>query len=153
MIFSYLLNMQSHPSWVCGLKLQKEWGWLSMPSSHPSWVCGLKPLWWWSRFYSRTSHPSWVCGLKLPLHNFLFLRFRHTLRGCVDWNLLTIIHVIGVVKSHPSWVCGLKHFVTDFFSTFHCHTLRGCVDWNPSNEWSAIALRVTPFVGVWIETP
>ena len=21
MIFSYLLNMQSHPSWVCGLKL------------------------------------------------------------------------------------------------------------------------------------
>ena len=23
MIFSYLLNMQSHPSWVCGLKLDK----------------------------------------------------------------------------------------------------------------------------------
>ena len=22
MIFSYLLNMQSHPSWVCGLKLK-----------------------------------------------------------------------------------------------------------------------------------
>ena len=22
MIFSYLLNMQSHPSWVCGLKLE-----------------------------------------------------------------------------------------------------------------------------------
>ena len=22
MIFSYLLNMQSHPSWVCGLKQQ-----------------------------------------------------------------------------------------------------------------------------------
>ena len=22
MIFSYLLNMQSHPSWVCGLKLR-----------------------------------------------------------------------------------------------------------------------------------
>ena len=32
MIFSYLLNMQSHPSWVCGLKLDElgflyvEWG-------------------------------------------------------------------------------------------------------------------------------
>ncbi len=26
MIFSYLLNMQSHPSWVCGLKLVTlEW--------------------------------------------------------------------------------------------------------------------------------
>ena len=24
MIFSYLLNMQSHPSWVCGLKLDFE---------------------------------------------------------------------------------------------------------------------------------
>ena len=42
MIFSYLLNMQSHPSWVCGLKL------LGYPKdnqpymSHPSWVCGLK---------------------------------------------------------------------------------------------------------------
>ena len=25
MIFSYLLNMQSHPSWVCGLKLMLIW--------------------------------------------------------------------------------------------------------------------------------
>ena len=24
MIFSYLLNMQSHPSWVCGLKQYNE---------------------------------------------------------------------------------------------------------------------------------
>ena len=24
MIFSYLLNMQSHPSWVCGLKLDED---------------------------------------------------------------------------------------------------------------------------------
>ena len=24
MIFSYLLNMQSHPSWVCGLKQHQE---------------------------------------------------------------------------------------------------------------------------------
>ena len=24
MIFSYLLNMQSHPSWVCGLKRIKD---------------------------------------------------------------------------------------------------------------------------------
>ena len=42
MIFSYLLNMQSHPSWVCGLKLDylclRQWA----EVSHPSWVCGLK---------------------------------------------------------------------------------------------------------------
>ena len=42
MIFSYLLNMQSHPSWVCGLKpaAQSVCSWLGV--SHPSWVCGLK---------------------------------------------------------------------------------------------------------------
>ena len=42
MIFSYLLNMQSHPSWVCGLKpypaSRQNAAWVS----HPSWVCGLK---------------------------------------------------------------------------------------------------------------
>ena len=44
MIFSYLLNMQSHPSWVCGLKLLH------------------KDI----EYHHRQSHPSWVCGLKLP---------------------------------------------------------------------------------------
>ena len=44
MIFSYLLNMQSHPSWVCGLKLQLQvFSLLGFNLSHPSWVCGLKP--------------------------------------------------------------------------------------------------------------
>ena len=42
MIFSYLLNMQSHPSWVCGLKLISIHSELVGHLSHPSWVCGLK---------------------------------------------------------------------------------------------------------------
>ena len=42
MIFSYLLNMQSHPSWVCGLKLINYHYMKSIEMSHPSWVCGLK---------------------------------------------------------------------------------------------------------------
>ena len=42
MIFSYLLNMQSHPSWVCGLKLVLMASLLVAGMSHPSWVCGLK---------------------------------------------------------------------------------------------------------------
>ena len=42
MIFSYLLNMQSHPSWVCGLKLLVKVLLLVALLSHPSWVCGLK---------------------------------------------------------------------------------------------------------------
>ncbi len=42
MIFSYLLNMQSHPSWVCGLKHPLRPVYRSGHRSHPSWVCGLK---------------------------------------------------------------------------------------------------------------
>ena len=42
MIFSYLLNMQSHPSWVCGLKPLSLARQLQGLESHPSWVCGLK---------------------------------------------------------------------------------------------------------------
>ena len=42
MIFSYLQNMQSHPSWVCGLKHLIALSLLYRKVSHPSWVCGLK---------------------------------------------------------------------------------------------------------------
>lgn len=42
MIFSYLLNMQSHPSWVCGLKPVLFWIQEVEFLSHPSWVCGMK---------------------------------------------------------------------------------------------------------------
>ena len=42
MIFSYLQNMQSHPSWVCGLKLLGGYSAKKTSVSHPSWVCGLK---------------------------------------------------------------------------------------------------------------
>lgn len=42
MIFSYLLNMQSHPSWVCGLKPKNDVGIVVEVMSHPSWVCGMK---------------------------------------------------------------------------------------------------------------
>lgn len=42
MIFSYLLNMQSHPSWVCGLKPVIVHTTKTKTMSHPSWVCGMK---------------------------------------------------------------------------------------------------------------
>ena len=62
MIFSYLLNMQSHPSWVCGLKLL----FILMGNN------------------GMGSHPSWVCGLKLDQEISLIIFASHTLRGCVD---------------------------------------------------------------------
>ena len=63
LIYNMLLDIESHPAWVCGLKHCKS-------------------------FYIRTnrwSHPAWVCGLKLfPCHFHNGTRRGHTLRGCVD---------------------------------------------------------------------
>ena len=43
LIYNMLLDIESHPAWVCGLKL--SWpGINKLPDlSHPAWVCGLKP--------------------------------------------------------------------------------------------------------------
>ena len=42
LIFSHLLNMQSHPTWVRGLKLLVDVIYLCDETSHPTWVRGLK---------------------------------------------------------------------------------------------------------------
>ena len=42
LIYNMLLDIESHPAWVCGLK-QKCWTkWKRRKRSHPAWVCGLK---------------------------------------------------------------------------------------------------------------
>ena len=84
MIFSYLLNMQSHPSWVCGLKLIGVDEMKTLEESHPSWVCGLKHNAKITIFLRIKSHPSWVCGLKPVKCKKPRPLYRHTLRGCVD---------------------------------------------------------------------
>ena len=125
-----LVLITSHPSWVCGLKLKYICWKMGIKLSHPSWVCGLKP----ARLF----------GLPLP--------WRHTLRGCVDWNRQRWSARGHRHKSHPSWVCGLK--LLERLRTQHapCHTLRGCVDWNLKGLDIGDNNGVTPFVGVWIET-
>ena len=45
------INSMSHPSWVCGLKLQSGGRTQSRDLSHPSWVCGLKLNWYISTFF------------------------------------------------------------------------------------------------------
>ena len=62
LIYNMLLDIESHPAWVCGLKPQPSCPVLSQTLSHPAWVCGLKP----------TGRPN---GRNEP---------GHTLRGCVD---------------------------------------------------------------------
>ena len=63
LIYNMLLDIESHPAWVCGLKqaqaTQKK---LNKVKSHPAWVCGLKHI-------AKVQHIRDIC---------------HTLRGCVD---------------------------------------------------------------------
>ena len=76
------------------------------------------------------SHPAWVCGLKLWMNFYLVNFHSHTLRGCVDWNPRMSCSRV-CCRSHPAWVCGLKH--------------------EEGTGYGEIE-RVTPCVGVWIET-
>mgnify|MGYP006981461662 CR=1 FL=1 len=169
--------MQSHPSWVCGLKHSCAKGSTIGGKSHPSWVCGLKlteadtiesvddvtpfvGVWietsgrTWRLNGNTKSHPSWVCGLKQKKTDCK----RHNLTSHPSW-------VCGLkqtwtkrqrkqLTSHPSWVCGLKPRAWKY--------LRPGQNVTPfvgvwiETIWLMIALMlitVTPFVGVWIETP
>ena len=54
------------------------------------------------------SHPVWVCGLKLYVKKKDGTSQRHTLYGCVDWNI----------------------WPNDAGLQIASHTLYGCVDWN-----------------------
>ena len=42
LIYNMLLDIESHPTWVCGLKLRIAVPYTGMIMSHPTWVCGLK---------------------------------------------------------------------------------------------------------------
>ena len=42
LIYNMLLDIESHPAWVCGLKQAFYYGRKKIKMSHPAWVCGLK---------------------------------------------------------------------------------------------------------------
>ena len=44
LIYNMLLDIESHPTWVCGLKHCLYMNTCCSHKSHPTWVCGLKPL-------------------------------------------------------------------------------------------------------------
>ena len=77
--------IMSHPSWVCGLKLEIERNPYSLKQVTPFvgvWIETISEL---SLTLSLPkSHPSWVCGLKLMGANTIDGYLCHTLRGCVD---------------------------------------------------------------------
>ena len=80
---------------------------------------------------NHSSHPAWVCGLKLGTVYHPSAPHRHTLRGCVDWNLwLTCLYCRGnrhTLRGCVDWNLQLPTMPR----RETCHTLRGCVDWNP----------------------
>ena len=84
LIYNMLLDIESHPAWVCGLKLFGHLLPFCLKGSHPAWVCGLKLSMAPIVIPSLESHPAWVCGLKHTLQPILSQHFCHTLRGCVD---------------------------------------------------------------------
>ena len=123
-------RFQSHPVWVCGLKLKVvagggyNWG-------HTLYGC---VDWnWKSRKASRlrTGHTLYGCvDWNRSIAEPLIRGRRHTLYGCVDWNWRSTSVLL------PHW----------------CHTLYGCVDWNWFKLWRKLLQQVTPCMGVWIET-
>ena len=42
LIYNMLLDIESHPAWVCGLKQNGGNVLITAAGSHPAWVCGLK---------------------------------------------------------------------------------------------------------------
>ncbi len=64
LIYNMLLDIESHPAWVCGLKHVQDLLRHNNFWSHPAWVCGLKQKWSYNNNLIGWSHPAWVCGLK-----------------------------------------------------------------------------------------
>ena len=121
--------------------------------SHPAWVCGLKPWWYGTSLGREKSHPAWVCGLKLK--SAKSLRKVDYVTPCVGvWietpNTLGLWMIVPVTPCVGVWI-ETSHTARRSFAT-NCHTLRGCVDWNKGKNMASQPGGVTPCVGVWIET-
>ena len=130
---------QSHPAWVCGLKLMD----LTNPYIEDT-VTPCVGVWIETKsctFASdiNESHPAWVCGLKLYIGCIANCPVSHTLRGCVDWNYLLGCNTNSFQWSHPAWVCGLKHRIASKRGGRFRHTLRGCI-WIEAlfTRWSSL---------------
>jgi len=80
-----LLDIESHPTWVCGLKLNGSWEVSGTTKlSHPTWVCGLKQAMMLLRLISSVTPyvGVWIETCTFPLVREIVIS--HTLRGCVD---------------------------------------------------------------------
>ena len=69
LIYNMLLDIESHPAWVCGLKQERytDWNILAVTPCVGVWI---ETIFVPQVDASNWSHPAWVCGLK---HNYLRL--------------------------------------------------------------------------------
>ena len=77
-------SVESHPTWVRGLKLVTHPYDVLLGLSHPTWVRGLKPAMIARIIAIVVSHPTWVRGLKRPRWLIVLTLICRTPRGCVD---------------------------------------------------------------------
>ena len=83
LIYNMLLDIESHPAWVCGLKPSglRLPGVFSVTPCVGVWIETYKTF---SEYRFLASHPAWVCGLKRGTIIRIQITESHTLRGCVD---------------------------------------------------------------------
>ena len=134
LIYNMLLDIESHPAWVCGLKPK-----FSIHSNNSTshtlrgcvdWNFGIMIL---VRIFAVT--PCVGVWIETYYGRIMFiLKKGHTLRGCVDWNSV-IWHRFFWIRSHTlrgcvDWNCSTNWEGGEVRS----HTLRGCVDWNKESN-------------------
>ena len=129
LIYNMLLDIESHPAWVCGLK-RLRYELCRTRCGHTLRGCVDWNIRLYNSFAGSPSHTLRGCvDWNFNLVQKWSAIIGHTLRGCVDWNYTTIVYE-PFTQSHPAWVCGLKLYPLLSFRPKHRHTLRGCVDWN-----------------------
>ena len=85
LIYNMLLDIESHPAWVCGLKRPCSTQSLFWQLSHPAWVCGLKQNILAQMHPTQSVTPCVGVWIETPLGLIVIVdSISHTLRGCVD---------------------------------------------------------------------
>ena len=107
LIYNMLLDIESHPAWVCGLKHRNICISLSKITVTPCVGVWIETPNGKGKTIYKKSHPAWVCGLK---HFLISCRSLIFVTPCVGVWIETLGNhpVKCFYKSHPAWVCGLK---------------------------------------------
>ena len=100
--------MKSHPTWVCGLKLNIIDLKYGKGVSHPTWVCGLKHDVLNNGCEKIGVTPYVGVWIETVFSSYLFFWYCVTPYVGVWIETFCTLHFHGLVTSHPTWVCGLK---------------------------------------------